>query len=280
MGLFRGYSQVNPARGHARKRPTLRGEGAGDESLSVSVYSGRLVPRTQPERLGTGAMTAATTVATRDLASMYGEMQCRLQRPYSTASAQRRTGTFDAGSPRATNPPGLINADWERFALPPSAGQRHPSKRGRRRRLAQLLIGGGITLFSRRGSRGHQPRPGPCAVGIVGPNFGLVLEVYALSGSFVSLVQGFADPDCEGLTTETYPLSASSLRITREQPIEIYARLNVQNMDPTMEQIVASVQLRRRSRRRRVRPLAYTENITRASGKKRGSTLKFSRTPK
>ena len=71
--------------------------------------------------------------------------------------------------------------------------------------------------------------------------FGLILEVYRFDGSFVSLVHDLPAEATSGLTLNHY--IAVSLLAEREQPVEVYVRLNVQH-GPNVEQIVRQVDFR------------------------------------
>lgn len=71
--------------------------------------------------------------------------------------------------------------------------------------------------------------------------FGLLMDVYRFDGSYLSLV---LTPPCEavsGLNRNHY--FSLRARIEREQPIEIYARLNIQH-GPNTEQIVRQMDIR------------------------------------
>ena len=68
-----------------------------------------------------------------------------------------------------------------------------------------------------------------------GAAFGLVLDVYRFDGSFLSLVQDLPAAALQGLNLGYF--FRVELRLDREQPIEIYARLNIQH-GPNHEQIV------------------------------------------
>jgi hypothetical protein len=74
---------------------------------------------------------------------------------------------------------------------------------------------------------------------VEGPQFGLVLEVYRSDGSFISFVQDLPGEALVGLTRNHF--IALRLVTEREQPVEIYARLNVQH-GPNVEQIVRQVE--------------------------------------
>ncbi len=71
--------------------------------------------------------------------------------------------------------------------------------------------------------------------------FALSLDVYRFDGSFLSLVLSLPQDGVTGMTrTHYYSLRC---RIRCENPIEVYARLNVQH-GPNTEQMVRSVEIR------------------------------------
>lgn len=81
-------------------------------------------------------------------------------------------------------------------------------------------------------------RQEPAPHWVEGAQFGLVLEVYRSDGSFVSIVQDLPAEALVGLTRNHFV--TMNLVADREQPIEIYARLNIQH-GPNVEQIVRQV---------------------------------------
>jgi hypothetical protein len=70
--------------------------------------------------------------------------------------------------------------------------------------------------------------------------FGLLLDVYRFDGSFLSLVLSLPDAAISGITRNHY--FSLRARVIRENPIEIYARLNVQH-GPNTEQMVRQLDL-------------------------------------
>lgn len=70
--------------------------------------------------------------------------------------------------------------------------------------------------------------------------FGLLLDVYRFDGSFLSLVLSLPDAATLGISRNHY--FSLRARITRENPIEIYARLNVQH-GPNTEQMVRQLDM-------------------------------------
>ncbi|MBF9059484.1 hypothetical protein HKCCSP123_09860 [Rhodobacterales bacterium HKCCSP123] len=186
----------------------------------------------QPQNVGrwSRALKSPSTLTTRDLSSMHAEMltlRDSLERMAGTARTEllARVGAAD----------GILRpdqCDWaERSA--PWRQRIHP--RGHVDFGSPLPIGGGVTLFHDATQADVSLRQDPSPAGIVGPVFGLVLEVYRFDGSFLSIVQDLPEAAIRDLTLNHF--FGVQLRISREQPLEIYARLNVQH-GPNLEQIV------------------------------------------
>lgn len=70
--------------------------------------------------------------------------------------------------------------------------------------------------------------------------FGMLLDVYRFDGSFLSLVLSLPDAATTSITRNHY--FSLRVRIDRENPIEIYARLNVQH-GPNTEQMVRQLDI-------------------------------------
>lgn len=100
---------------------------------------------------------------------------------------------------------------------------------------------GDVTLFHDAAHSDLSLRQDRAPAWIDGAIFGLVLEVYRFDGSFVSLVQDLPAEAVEGLTLNHF--ITVDLRIEREQPVELYARLNVQH-GPNVEQLVRQIEIR------------------------------------
>ena len=100
-------------------------------------------------------------------------------------------------------------------------------------------LSGGITLFHDATNADFSLVQDRVPVWVEGPQFGLVLEVYRSDGSFISFVQDLPAEALVGLTRNHF--IALNLVAEREQPVEMYARLNVQH-GPNVEQIVRQVE--------------------------------------
>lgn len=98
-----------------------------------------------------------------------------------------------------------------------------------------LGLGAGVTLFhdATRADISLRQETNPDTSGAA--TFGLVFDVYRFDGSFLSLVQDLPPAALDGLSLGHF--FRVQLQVQREQPIEIYARLNIQH-GPNHEQIV------------------------------------------
>lgn len=192
-------------------------------------FLGRFGPG-QNVRRWTKAMQSPAAITTRDLSSMHGEMlslRDTLDRMAGTARTELLARVGEADGIKRPD-----QCDWAERAAP-WRQKVHP--RGHVDFGSPLPIGGGVTLFHDATHADICLRQDPVPVGITGPIFGLVLEVYRFDGSFLSLVQDLPEAAIRGLTLNHF--FSVQLRISREQPLEVYARLNVQH-GPNLEQIV------------------------------------------
>ncbi|MEM7722580.1 MAG: DUF6478 family protein [Pseudomonadota bacterium] len=96
-------------------------------------------------------------------------------------------------------------------------------------------LGAGVTLFHDAAQADLSLRQEKAPGHVTGAAYGLILEVYRFDGSFVSVVQDLPKAALDGLTLNYF--FSVHLRVETEQPLEIYARLNVQH-GPNTEQIV------------------------------------------
>lgn len=103
---------------------------------------------------------------------------------------------------------------------------------------------GGVRLFHdaadpqiclRQEVRGQVPTPDLAAP------YGLVMEVYRFDGSFLSIVQDLPEAAMADLTLNHF--FTVDLTLEREQPVEVYARLNIRH-GPNVETIVRKVDIR------------------------------------
>lgn len=100
---------------------------------------------------------------------------------------------------------------------------------------------GDMKLFHDAAHADFSLRQDPAPDWVEGALFGLVLEVYRFDGSFVSFVQDLPQDAVNGLSRNHFV--SVEIRIEREQPVEIYARLNVKN-GPNTESMVTKMDIR------------------------------------
>ena len=136
---------------------------------------------------------------------------------------------------RSIGPDGIDRPDQCDWADRPTPWRRAIRPRGYVNLASPTELGEGVKLFHDAALSDLSLRQEPVPADVPGAVFGLVLEVYRFDGSFVSIVQDLPDAAIQGLTLNHF--ISVHLRIDREQPIEVYARLNVQH-GPNVEQIV------------------------------------------
>ena len=182
------------------------------------------------------SMDAPQTLAGRDLAALHGQL--RATRDQIDTLARRAETELLA---RASGADGIDRPDQCDWAERPLPWRQKLRPRGHVRPGSPHDIGGGVTLFHDATHAEMSLRQDPTPAGLVGPSFGLVFEVYRFDGSFLSLVQDLPTAALQGLTLNHF--IAVHLRMSREHPIEVYARLNVQH-GPNQEQIVRQFDFR------------------------------------
>jgi hypothetical protein len=190
----------------------------------------------QTVRRWSRAMQAPGLMSPHDLSAMYREMRSTCDRIDALAArAQSELLTRATGADGINRPD---QCDWAERAAP---WRQKIKPRGHIRPGSPHEIGGGVTLFHDATQADLTVRQDPAPADVPGAAFGLVLEVYRFDGSFLSLVQDLPEAALKGLTLNHF--IAVHLRVSREQPIEIYARLNVQH-GPNQEQIVRQIEFR------------------------------------
>lgn len=182
------------------------------------------------------AMDAPAALPARDLAAMHGQMRATRDR-IDTLALQAETELLT----RAQGSDGIDRPDQCEWAERAAPWRQKLRPRGHVRPGSPHDIGGGVTLFHDATVAEMSLRQDPAPPGLHGPAFGLVFEVYRFDGSFLSLVQDLPAAALQGLTLNHF--IAVHLRMSREHPIEVYARLNVQH-GPNQEQIVRQFDFR------------------------------------
>lgn len=169
----------------------------------------------------------------RDLATLHADMVTTRDRIGALASRAQielqLRGNADEGIDRPEQ------CDWAARAAP---WRQKLAPRGQLRPASPHPVGSGMTLFHDAANPDLLLRQDPAPPDLRGPLFALVFEVYRFDGSFISLVQDLPESAVQGLTR--HHVLSVDLRMTREHPIEVYARLNVQH-GPNQEQIVRQV---------------------------------------
>jgi hypothetical protein len=176
------------------------------------------------------AMQTPGALAATDLAAMHTKMRDTRNR-IDALAARAETELLGRchGSDGIARPD---QCDWAERALP---WRQRLKPHGHVRPPSAHDIGGGMKLFFDAIEPDLSIRQDRALAGVTGANFGLVIEVYRFDGSFLSLVQDLPDAALRGLTLNHF--FAVHLRVAREKPVEIYARLNIQH-GPNQEQIV------------------------------------------
>ncbi|WP_224816538.1 DUF6478 family protein [Hasllibacter sp. MH4015] len=180
------------------------------------------------------ALKSPSTLSSGDLRRMSGDMtgmRDRLDNMAAKARSELQARTIgDDGIDRPDQ------CDWSVRPAPWTSEMR---PRGVVGLNSPQPLPGGITLFHDATYAEMSLRQERAPTSVRGAQFGLVLEVYRSDGSFVSFVQDLPAEALVGLTRNHFV----SVRITadREQPVEIYARLNIQH-GPNVEQLVRQVE--------------------------------------
>lgn len=184
----------------------------------------------------TRAMQAPAVLPARDLANLHTEMRLTRDRIDGLA-AQAQLALLH----RAVADDGIDRPDQCDWAERSAPWRHRLTPRGQVRPGSPHQVGGGMTLFHDAAEADLVLRQDPAPPGLHGPLFALVFEVYRFDGSFLSLVQDLPETALQGLTRNHFV--AVHLRMAREHPIEVYARLNVQH-GPNQEQLVRQIAFR------------------------------------
>jgi len=192
---------------------------------------GRVSPLHRFER----AVASPAVLSLTDLSNLNSEMRkMRCDLDQMRATIQSEVLTRGSGSDGINRPD---QCDWAARSGPWSEPI---SPRGHVQLASPTELGAGVKLFHDASNPDMSLRQDPVPGHIEGARFGLVLEVYRFDGSFLSLVQDLPEAALAGLTRNHFV--SVQLRLETEQPLEIYARLNVQH-GPNTEQIVRQLPL-------------------------------------
>ncbi len=168
-----------------------------------------------------------------ELKRMNGEIRGLRDRLDAMAAAARsELQSRSAGSDGIDRPD---QCDW---AVRPAPWRCEMRPRGVVGLASPHKLAGGVTVFHDATHSDMSLRQERAPRWAEGAQFGLVLEVYRADGSFVSFVQDLAPEALVGLTRNHF--ISVRLKVDRDQPVEIYARLNIQH-GPNVEQLVRQV---------------------------------------
>lgn len=190
----------------------------------------------QTLRRWTRAVEAPGGVDARDLSALHLQMRATRDR-IDTLAVRAETELLL----RAQGSDGIDRPDQCDWAERPLPWRQKLRPRGHVRPGSPHHVGGGVTLFHDAAETEISLRQDPAPAELRGPTFGLVFEVYRFNGSFLSLVQDLPAAALQGLSLDHY--FRVHLRMAREHPIEVYARLNVQH-GPNHEQMVRQIDFR------------------------------------
>lgn len=140
---------------------------------------------------------------------------------------------------RATPDDGIDRPDQCDWAIRPAPWQTEMRPRGIVGVGSPEKMQGGVTVFHDATQSDMSLRQERAPARIGGANFGLVLEVYRFDGSFLSFVQDLPQAALADLTRNHF--ISVKLVADREQPVEIYVRLNIQH-GPNVEQMVRQLE--------------------------------------
>lgn len=196
------------------------------------------------------ALRAPADLSSAELIRMTGDIQSIRDR-LDTMAAQSRSEVLS----RRTGPDGIERPDQCDWADRPAPWCQEMRPRGVVGLTSPQSLPGGAKVFHDANHAEMSLRQERAPHWVDGAQFGLVLEVYRFDGSFVSFVQDLAPEALVGLTRNHFITVA--LVADREQPMEIYARLNIQH-GPNVEQLVRQIEFDGTSGRAEF-DLAYTK---------------------
>jgi hypothetical protein len=192
------------------------------------------------ERLGLGQSLKRWRRALRagglsaaELRAMLFEMRS-LRNKLDTLTAEAQTALMRRGADAALSI-NDIQCDWSGR---PGAWREAMRPRGIVDLPSPSTLSGGVTVYHDAARYDLSLRQEMAPESYGDARYGLVLEVYRFDGSFVSFVHDLPEEAIAGLTLNHF--LAVDIKAEREQPIEVYARLNVQH-GPNVEQMVRQV---------------------------------------
>ncbi|UWQ95719.1 hypothetical protein K3728_00285 [Rhodobacteraceae bacterium M385] len=180
------------------------------------------------------ALRAPKDLSLAELKRMNGDIQGMRDR-LDTMAAQSRSAILS----RAVGDDGIDRPDQCDWVTRPAVWREEMRPKGIVGLNSPQPLSGGATVFHDANHAEMSLRQERAPHWARGANFGLVLEVYRSDGSFVSFVQDLPPEAMVGLTRNHF--IAVNLVADREQPVEIYARLNIQH-GPNVEQMVRQIE--------------------------------------
>ncbi len=198
--------------------------------MQVPGFLGR-IGLAQVMRRWSAVLAAPETVSAKGLREMRGQMR-RLRDDLDRMAACAQSELLARADGAEDGIARPVQCDWS-YRPEPWVRMMHP--RGRVEVASPTRLPGGVTLFHDAARPDLTLRQEPVPGSDAGARFGLVMEVYRFDGSFLSLVEDFPAEALVGLTRNHFV--TVSLNVDMEEPLEIYARLNVQH-GPNTEQIV------------------------------------------
>lgn len=180
------------------------------------------------------ALRAPAELPSSELKRMHGEIRGMRDR-LDTMAAQSRSALLS----RTTSSDGIERPDQCDWADRPAPWREEMRPRGMVGLSSPQPLPGGATLFHDATHSEMSLRQERAPSWVPGALFGMVLEVYRSDGSFVSIVQDLPAEALVGLTRNHF--ISINVVADREDPVEIYARLNIQH-GPNVEQLVRQVE--------------------------------------
>lgn len=181
------------------------------------------------------ALKTPDALSPAELKRMNGELRS-LRDEADMLAARARTALVS----RAKGADGIDRPEQCDWAVRPTLWREEMRPRGMVGLPSPTALPGGVEVFHDATHADLSLRQEPSPRHLVGPAFGVVLEVYRTDGSFVSFVQDLPPEALDGLTMSHF--IAVHLVLEREQPVEVYARLNIQH-GPNVEQLVRQVEI-------------------------------------
>lgn len=204
--------------------------------MQVPGFLGR-IGLAQVMRRWAGVLASPDTASASDLRAMQGQMRglrndlARMAGAAQSALLQRTAAVAD----------GILRPDQCQWVWRPDPWARALVPRGQVGVASPTKLAPDVTLFHDANAPDLTIRQEPARDPAWGARFGIVMEVYRFDGSFLSLVHDLPAASLQELTRDHFV--SVQLRLDLEEPLEVYARLNVRH-GPNTEQIVRQFALK------------------------------------